>query len=223
MNELVQVAEVGVTQPDAFNGLSKTWFKDTTGRSAHIFHKPENIPVLGDQMEGAYSTDKRGELKFKKASSWTPPPTPHVVTPTPASTTPPMPTTIPTKTPTSTPLPPPVVPPQVNGQFPAREFKADPKKMEQDFTLEKARNMSIQRQVATKCATDLIVAGKVAYTGFHEAYTAIMEVLSNPNWRDYQPDKIVDDQLASLMADGQDDLTAMNRDLDDFFADRDNV
>lgn len=73
-----------------------------------------------------------------------------------------------------------------------KQFKADPDKMKQEFTLEQAKNMSIQRQVAVKGAIDLIVAGQGDYASFHAIYVDIMEVLSEPNWHNFRMQATVD-------------------------------
>lgn len=92
--------------------------------------------------------------------------------------------------------------PQAHAAAPqAKVYKADPDKLAQDYTLETAKNMAIQRQVAVKGAVDLIVAGRVAYTGLHEAYASLMELLSEPQWtkfrvvyEDVVPDDIMDEE-----------------------------
>lgn len=49
-------------------------------------------------------------------------------------------------------------PPQFPVKGGVKEFKADPAKMKQEFSLEVARNQSIQRQVALKAAVELTIA-----------------------------------------------------------------
>jgi hypothetical protein len=62
----------------------------------------------------------------------------------------------------------------------AKTFQADPKKLKQEMTLEVAKNLSIQRQVAMKGAVDLIVADKRKYNQLHDTYADLMQLL-NPD------------------------------------------
>lgn len=59
-----------------------------------------------------------------------------------------------------------------------KEFKADPQKLKQDFTLAVAQNLSIQRQVAVKGVVELIVAGKRDYKDLQVTFDDLMGLLS---------------------------------------------
>lgn len=58
------------------------------------------------------------------------------------------------------------------------KYSADPKKLEQEFKLEVAKNLSIQRQVAVKGAVDLIVAGKMEYKDLGVVFDSLMGLLN---------------------------------------------
>lgn len=174
MSQTVTVTEIVDQQENVFNGppkdrLDKTWFKTAEGQVLYLFHKPANVPTRGEVLTGTIMSDKRQQLKFTKDKATGGPGTDATGGPGIG----------PTGGPNSQ-SPAPSTPP------PSRAYKADPDKMKQDFTLEKARNMSIMRQTALKGAVALIVADKVAYTGLHEAYTGLMELLSEPDWTKFQ-------------------------------------
>lgn len=62
-----------------------------------------------------------------------------------------------------------------------KKFEADPKKLQQEFSLEVAKNLSIQRQVSLKACVDLVVADKIAYTGLDATFDHLM-LLLNPKY-----------------------------------------
>lgn len=87
-----------------------------------------------------------------------------------------------------------------------RTYRADPDKMKQEFTLEQARNMSIQRQVAVKGAVDLVVAGKA-----HDimlAYVDLMTLLAEPDWYKFKMELGLQEQI-------EDPEIALDRAFDD--------
>ncbi len=61
----------------------------------------------------------------------------------------------------------------------SKSFQADPIKLKQEYSLEVAKNLSIQRQVAVKGVVDLIVAGKREYGDLQITFDDLM-VLLNP-------------------------------------------
>ena len=61
-----------------------------------------------------------------------------------------------------------------------KTFKADPEKMKQEWTLEVARNQSIQRQVAYKGVIDLVVSDKIELGEFELWFDLSMNFLANP-------------------------------------------
>lgn len=167
--------------PNDYAGLDRTIFT-TGGSTVYMFHKPENSPEPGTVLDGTIAYDKRQNMKFTKAKSgvWAnqAPPLP------PAPVTPAAQVGIPT--PAGAPAMPKPTPPQVTRQ-PNKVYKADPDKMKQEFTLEQARNMSIQRQVALKAAVDLIsLSAPYSSRGFSKIYTDMMALLSEPDWRKFQ-------------------------------------
>ena len=164
MDAEYEIESIISTEENAFNGLSKTWFTSGGGQM-YIFHKPENIPVMGQILTGTVIADKRGSLKFTKKK----------IEPFPSSRPQPVQTAIPNK-----PEP--------------KTYKADPDKMKQEFTLEQARNMSIQRQVGLKATVDLILGDKRSYDQLTDTYFDMMEILSEPNWQTLTQDKLPTDE-----------------------------
>lgn len=155
-----------VSSEDAqWQGLYKTYFI-TSGKTVYILTKPQNVPAQGDVLEGSISQDKAMNYKFTKDKVEQGAQSPQT-----AST------------------------PSAALSAIAKQYKADPDKMQQDFTLEKAKNMSIQRQVAVKGAVELIVAGKAELTDLHVTYTDLMRLLTEPNWETFVANYTEDDDL----------------------------
>lgn len=65
------------------------------------------------------------------------------------------------------------------GKPAGKSFTADPKKLEQEFKLEVARNQSIQRQVAFKGVIDLMVSGKIGVDALDVWFDLAMDKLAN--------------------------------------------
>lgn len=151
--------------PDDFAGLTRTWFT-TNGQTAYALHKPENPIRVGDSLDGTIAVDKRGNNKFTRTKQF-PSPTPTAV---PVTMAPPGPVPVPTHT--ATPAP--------------RRYEADPAKMKQEYNLDVAKNMSIQRQVAMKGVVDLVVAGKRDYDTLIDTYCDLMEILTTVDWRELE-------------------------------------
>lgn len=143
-------------------GNSRTVFT-TGGNAVYMTHQPKNTPTTGSVLDGTVAPDRAKNLKFTK-TPWNPD-----ASQAPAPVT-------------AAPQPPTAPSTQAAAGPRASTYKADPDKMKQEFSLEKARNMSIQRQVAAKGAIDLVVAGKVEYNAFYQTYAAIMHLLSEPDW-----------------------------------------
>ena len=104
-------------------------------------------------------------------------------------------------------------PPLVSPESTAKTYKADPDKMKQEYTLDVARNMSIQRQVCLKGAIELIVAGKRDYDELVETYVDLMELASEIDWESFKGRDIIPEDVM-----GDDDLeevlTKMTEDPD---------
>jgi hypothetical protein len=176
-----EVEEITATEPNAFNGLDKTWFI-TGGASVYMFHKTANTPKVGDILEGSITYDRGQNMKFTRAK------TGQYASPAPVT---------PAQDPRITqqvslqdfadakpPLPKPMEKSPVTQQL-DRVYKADPDKMKQEYTLAQATNMSIQRQTAVKAAVELIIHGESKdYDTEHlyKCYTDIMILLSEPDW-----------------------------------------
>lgn len=163
------------TEENAFNGLSKTWFTSGGGQM-YLFHKPENLPVVGQVLTGTVSADKRGSLKFTKKK----------IEPFPSNRPQPVQTAISS-----------VTKPQERA-VESKTYKADPDKMKQEFTLEQARNMSIQRQVGLKATVDLILGGIRTYDQLIGTYCDMMEILSEPNWRELEELKDIEADMPPI-------------------------
>jgi len=167
------------TEADAFQGLSKTWF-ESGGGQMYIFHKAENVPVVGQILTGSVVADKRGSLKFTKKK----------VEPFPSKRPQPVQTSPAFKMAEA-------VMPATQQAMRDKIYKADPDKLKQEYTLEQARNMSIQRQVGLKATIDLIVAGHRSYDQLIDTYADMMEILSEPDWRELEELKELEAALPS--------------------------
>lgn len=183
---IYKVDEIIATLDRDYKDLSRTYFM-VGGQEIYIFHKPENAPKAGQELEGTIAYDKSNHLKFTKAKTGQFANTSQGIEQRLVEATNP-PLVAPVPMPAQKPIPAPLPPAQVTKQ-PEKVFRADLDKMKQDFTLQQATNMSIQRQVAVKGAVDLIVAKARLYSQFYETYTDIMELLSEPNWRNFKLSK----------------------------------
>lgn len=193
------------TEKDSFEGLDKTHFT-TGGATVYLFHRPGNAPNAGDTLDGTIAYDRRQNMKFTKTKTGQY--TPNEVPPT--RLAPPKP-----QLPIIGELPP-IPEPEAATRQVDKVYKADPDKMKQEYTLEQARNMSIQRQVAAKGAIDLVIAGRAS--DIVKTYTDLMTLLSEPDWRrflahddeppfSYSPDQIpTDEEVLSSVNDLENQL-----------------
>ena len=175
-NANYEVEEITVTEPNAYQGLDKTWFI-TGGASVYMFHKTQNTPKVGDILEGSIGYDRGQNMKFTKtkpnAFGGPAPVTPandlirqQVSLQDYADAKPALPK--PTEKPADKP-------------YTGSSYKADPDKLKQEYSLDVAKNMSIQRQVAVKATVDMFT-GVYDVEKFYKMYVDIMILLSEPDW-----------------------------------------
>ncbi len=176
-----KIDEIITTLDKDFKGLSRTYFT-VDGAEVYMFHQPDNKPQAGQEIEGIIAYDKSQKLKFTRAKTGQWANTSSNIEQRLVETT-----SAPLVASAPKPTPAPLPRPSVTKQ-PDKVYKADPDKMKQDFTLQQATNMSIQRQVALKATIDLIVEDARKYSQLHETYTDIMGLLSEPDWRKFIPD-----------------------------------
>jgi hypothetical protein len=168
--------------PDDYLGMTRIWFT-AGGVTAYMFVQPGNDIEPGQPLEGSMSTDKRGNNKFTKAKTFpgAPPKAAEAQQlEEPFESSPPL---AKLEAPAATWTP------------PAKTYKADPDKLKQEYSLDVAKNMSIQRQVAVKSTIDLIVAGKRKYSQLIGTYCDLMEILSEPDWRELEELKEMEESL----------------------------
>ncbi len=64
----IPVNQVVQTEPNSFNGLTKTTFLSTASQNepVYMFTQPQNAPQVGATLDGTLARDQRGKLKFNK-------------------------------------------------------------------------------------------------------------------------------------------------------------